>query len=373
MAEFLDKNGLILYTNILKEKLSEKASIDYVDNKVTKLITNTALKFYCVEPVTVIINGESTVFNTNSMVEMFLKTTDEFEVVPTSNSSISQLNSWVGPLNTFYPWLEGVQTFSNILFDMNSEEMYTKWNQNNQGDYHVQKAQYVNCVFWSDNPYINDIAVRTNYTLYYSAQLPLCYSTIPDNTYKPFYLAYGVKTDPNWNNPLYIQSFSKVTYATQTFSYYGMSNISIYNMAIDAIVLPKDCRGLMFSSPSIERAGVFDAANTTNFGAKSGSWRDAFGGCDSLKTLYIMNLKTSINVSWSPLEIDSIEYIVENAANTSNITLYVSPYTWYRLNDTVKATATSKNITISLLEGNMREDSRLGGSIEPEYINNLFN
>ena len=69
---------------------------------------------------------------------------------------------------------------------MNAEDMYTKWNQGNQGAYQVQYAQYVNCIFWSDNPYISELSKRTNYTLYYSSQLPLCYSTIPDNTFKHF-------------------------------------------------------------------------------------------------------------------------------------------------------------------------------------------
>lgn len=99
----------------------------------------------------------------------------------------------------------------------------------------------------------------------------MCYSSIPENTYKPFYLAYGVKSDPNWSNSDYINSFYLTTTATSPFSYYGMTNIGIFNMAIDAITLPTDCRGLMFYSPAIERAGVFDAAKTTKFGAKQGS------------------------------------------------------------------------------------------------------
>jgi hypothetical protein len=33
----------------------------------------------------------------------------------------------------------------------------------------------------------------------------------------------------------------------------------------------------MYQSTAIENAGTFDAINVTNFGAKSGSWRDAFG------------------------------------------------------------------------------------------------
>ena len=42
-------------------------------------------------------------------------------------------------------------------------------------------------------------------------------------------------------------------------------------MAVNTIKLPTDCRGLMFYSPAIERAGVFDASLTTKFGAKQGS------------------------------------------------------------------------------------------------------
>ena len=42
--------------------------------------------------------------------------------------------------------------------------------------------------------------------------------------------------------------------------------------------------GYIWSFPKVR-------SNTTNFGAKSGSWRDAFGWCTSLRHLYIKNLK----------------------------------------------------------------------------------
>lgn len=129
-------------------------------------------------------------------------------------------------------------------------------------------------------------------------------------------------------------------------------------MAVDVITLPKDCRGLMYHAPAIIHAGVFDATKTTNFGAKKGSWQEAFGGCISLTSLYIQNLKTSINISWSPINADSIEFIVNNAINTSTITISVSPYTWNIINDELIATAKAKNINIVLLEGNMPNDKR---------------
>ena len=65
-----------------------------IDTKVQKLMTDTELKFFCIEPVSIVINGESTTYAANTLVDIFLKTTDEFEVIPTSNSSISSLYAW---------------------------------------------------------------------------------------------------------------------------------------------------------------------------------------------------------------------------------------------------------------------------------------
>ena len=334
------------------------ATKDYVESLAKKLSATLTLAFYCIEDVTVVTNGVSKTYPANSSVEMTFTDEDVFEIIPTSNASILTLTSYPGALRTFYPWLEGVQQFSNILFDMNSEDMYTKWSQGNQGAYRVQFAQYVNCIFWSDNPYISDVAKRTNYTLFASSQLPLCYSSIPDNTFKSFYLAFGVNSDPNWSNPAYTESFAKATWATQVFSYYGARVVG-FPGHLD-IVLPKDCRGLMFDARNIEAAGTFDAANCTNFGAKSGSWREAFGDCTSLRRLYIKNLKVNLNISWSPIDYNSISYIIEAAANTSKITISVSPYTYNLLSQADFDLATSKNITIALLSTNYVEDKRLG-------------
>lgn len=317
-----------------------------------------ALKMFCIEPVTVVVGGKEMLCNANEVSTIFVGDED-FEIIPTSNSSIQSLLGYPTPL-TWHDWLEGVEVFEGIIFDMNALETYKHWTQYYQGEYHVQKAQYSNCVFWSDRPYTHSpFEERTNYTLYYTSQIPLCYSTIPENTYKPFYFAYGVNSDPNWRNPKYINSFASLkSGAPQTFSYYGATSIGIFNYAVDIISLCKDARGLMYDSPAIRFAGVFDATNTTNFGAKKGSWQDAFGKCYSLEYLYIQNLKASINISWSPVNLQSIEFIVDNAANTSKIYIYVSPYTWYRLTDAVKEAATAKNIAITLLEGNMVEDKR---------------
>ena len=50
-----------------------------IDSKVQKLMTDTELKFFCIEPVTVVIRGESTTYEANTLVDIFLKSEDEFE------------------------------------------------------------------------------------------------------------------------------------------------------------------------------------------------------------------------------------------------------------------------------------------------------
>ena len=355
-----DKDEIPLKVSQL-ENDSKFTTEEEVEALYKQLSSNTVLGFYCIEDVTVVVNGISTVYSANSNVEIKLLEDDVFEIIPTSNNSILTLTAFPGTLGTFYPWLEGVKQFSNILFNMNDVEMYSKWSQGNQGSYQVQYAQYTNCIFWSDNAYVSDVSQRTNYTLYYTSQLPLCYSTIPENTFKAFYLAFNVNSDPNWGNKLYRDSFANATWATQVFSYYGARTIGIFGHDDPDfnIVLPKDCRGLMYQSTAIENAGTFDAINTTNFGAKSGSWREAFGQCSSLRNLYIKNLTVNLNISWSPINYESINFIISNAANTNAITISVSPYTYNLLSEADFELATSKNITIALLSTNYVEDRRL--------------
>lgn len=357
--DYPNNDTLINVVNAIDEV---KANKDYVEALFKNLGATRSLGFYCIEDVTITTNGISTTYPANSTVNITFGENDEFEITPTSNNSILSLTAFPGALGTYYPWLEGVKQFSNILFDMNPEDMYTKWNQGNQGAYQVQYAQYTNCIFWSDNPYISELSKRTNYTLYYSSQLPLCYSNIPENTFKAFYLAFGVNNDPNWGNQTYRDSFANANWATQVFSYYGARTIGIFGHDDPDfnIILPPDCRGLMSAATAIENAGTFDAINVTNFGAKSGSWRDAFGWCSSLRNLYIKNLKVNLNISWSPINYDSISFIISAAANTNKITISVSPYTYNLLSQSDFEMAASKNITIELITTNYTEDKRLG-------------
>ena len=146
MNKIIDINTLSRYNDNIQA---------VIDSKIQKLMTDTEIKFFCIEPVTIVVGEKSTTYEANTLVDVFLKSSDEFEVITTSNSSIASLYAWPGALDTYYEWLEGVNLFDGILFNMNTEDMYTKWNQGNQGLYHVQFAQYKNCIFWSDFLIIN--------------------------------------------------------------------------------------------------------------------------------------------------------------------------------------------------------------------------
>jgi hypothetical protein len=122
------------------ENDSNFVSEDQVRTLFENLNSDLVLKFYCIEDVAVVVNGVSKTYPANSNVEIKFLETDVWEIIPTSNNSILALNGFPGALGTYYPWLEGIKQFSNILFDMNNVDMYSKWSQGNQGSYQVQYA-----------------------------------------------------------------------------------------------------------------------------------------------------------------------------------------------------------------------------------------
>jgi hypothetical protein len=75
--------------------------------------------------------------------------------------------------------------------------------------------------------------------------------------------------------------------------------------------------------------------------------------------LFIKNLSVNLNISWSPINYESIKFIISSAANTKTITISVSPYTYNLLSPADFELAASKNITIELITTNYVEDRRL--------------
>lgn len=79
--------------------------------------------------------------------------------------------------------------------------------------------------------------------------------------------------------------------------------------------------------------------------------RGAFAGCAKLRNVEIGNAKVNISFSDSPLlSLDSIQYLVTNAANTSPITVTLHPDAYARLTDELIAQATAKQITFATPE-----------------------
>ena len=98
--EKADKNEIPLLTSQL-ENDSKFVSEDSIKDLFKNLNSDRTLRFYCVEDVTVIVNGESTIYPANSNVEIKFIETDTFEIVPTSNNSILALNGFPGALGTY--------------------------------------------------------------------------------------------------------------------------------------------------------------------------------------------------------------------------------------------------------------------------------
>lgn len=73
--------------------------------------------------------------------------------------------------------------------------------------------------------------------------------------------------------------------------------------------------------------------------------------CSELREVQLKSLKVSISFSDSPLlSLDSISYMVTNAANTSPITITLHPDAYARLTDELIAQATEKQITFATPE-----------------------
>lgn len=81
-------NKIITFDNLSKYHDNIQ---NVIDEKVNKLITDTEIKFFCIEPVTVVINGESKIYPGNTLVDIFININDSFELITTSNTSIKAL------------------------------------------------------------------------------------------------------------------------------------------------------------------------------------------------------------------------------------------------------------------------------------------
>ena len=86
---------------------------------------NKEVRFFCIEPVTVKVGDVEHYCEANQVATVFVGD-DDFEIIPTSNRSIQSLFGYPIPLK-WHDWLEGVEVFDGIVFDMNELETYHHW------------------------------------------------------------------------------------------------------------------------------------------------------------------------------------------------------------------------------------------------------
>ena len=331
------------------------------------------LSFYTTKPVSVVVSAanddvRTVEFSANTIASVNIKEDDEF-VINNPQSGITAVYSWPGVCEKWEDWFDDVQLWSNTIFHFSdSSNTYidpSHWHgTNQQGRFGVTEAQYKNCIFWDDNPMVNSkLEDGPFFILHKTVECPLFYSTIPANTYSWVKEAYNITVNPNWNNPTFLDSFANgpgTTRAYQAFSYANQRSIpsatfTDADVVTNVLTLPPNINGLC-AYAGAETVGTFDATNVTNWQTGSTNWNSPFIMCYKLKELRIQNLKANLNVSWSPLSYESLNYLVANAANTSPITIRVSSRSYYDIDDALRSAAAAKNITFVCVSGNNKND-----------------
>ena len=293
-------------------------------------------------------------YSANTNVSLNIGDTEHFEIV-NPNDCINIIYSWPGVCEKFYDWFMNVNMFCNMIFNFNKMD-HSAWEHSTTDGtkykFGVVEAQYRNCIFWWDVAF-SDPNVHC-YILHKTQECPLFYSTIPENTYKTLCEPYNITNNPNFTNEVFLNSFALANGKT-ALAYSHTRSVPFgcwqdASVVTNIIKINGDCRTFLAWSGA-EDTATFDCETVTNFGYRlSGNnmYWNGFYECRNLKNLMLKNLKVSVNLSWSPISQYSLDYIINNAANTSAITIALSPYTWYNLTDSIKTTAESKNINLIL-------------------------
>jgi hypothetical protein len=108
LEDYPNNETLIAVLNAIDDTKDDKSEVELL---YEKLNSDTVLRFYCIEDVSINLNGVLTTYPANSNVEIKFLESDVWELIPTSNNSILALNGFPGALGVYYPWLEGVKQF----------------------------------------------------------------------------------------------------------------------------------------------------------------------------------------------------------------------------------------------------------------------
>lgn len=161
---------------------------------------------------------------------------------------------------------------------------------------------------------------------------------------KIYSLSHNVLNNSNWNSALYSvdipvnlpprkvpNQFTREVNVTAISTFTGSNFKTIYLCPASTFVRFSDCTYLFFECQQLVTiVGGMTFENSNN--------NAALTGCKSLQEIRIKQLRYNVNLKDSPLlTLESFQYLVENATNTSAITVTVHADVYAKLTDPQQA------------------------------------
>lgn len=233
----------------------------------------------------------------------YSSTTSAYIVKSTQNAAIVDLTTSTAALHKVYESYGAVYNESTGywemfgLTDLTEEDMYNIWYESTYKTYASNTIESTLTVFWPSR----------------KARIRVLKSDDSDYTYYSGFI------------------FSRNSLALEVFRIvdpvYSQPRLNIANRAT----------GLFYGCSALKDVGHINASLVNVFIVSN---TRAFYGCQQLKTVFLRNLKVNVSFQSSPLiSYESMKYLVDNAANTSAITVTVHPTTYSYLTGTAQPTA----------------------------------
>ena len=171
-------------------------------------------------------------------------------------------------------------------------------------------------------------------------QMLAIYNVFKDYSIEDSVYRYAYKTNVRTNLVPKISTFTNINNKCNCSSmFYYSSYLEVIRLCDDTEVSenfgihPSTCDNMFAGCINLSRIlGVLFGDNMTSVGYM-------FGRCQSLSDLRLKKLNINISFQYSPLiNYESVSYLIDNAANTSAITVTVHPTTYSYLTGTAQPT-----------------------------------
>lgn len=164
---------------------------------------------------------------------------------------------------------------------------------------------------------------------------------------KIYSLSHNVLNNSNWDSALYNvdipvnlpprkapNQFTSAINVTAHSTFSGSNFKTIYLCPGSTFVRVSNCTYLFYGCKQLVTiVGGMTFENSNNWGRNT-----AFTSCNSLQDIRITQLRYNVNLNDSPLlTLESFQYLVENATNTSDITVTVHADVYAKLTDPQQA------------------------------------